>query len=97
MSTLLDAAPRTAPNYAARVQRLFHDGGADYALTLGHPTALRFFTGGGEGVGVLKADSSIAILAAALQLESARRTGFPVVEYGHRHEEIGRASCRERV
>jgi len=86
MSAVLAAERRTAPDFAARVRRLFKSGGADYALTLGHPTALRFFTGGGEGIGVLQADGGATILAASLQTESARGTGFPVVEYGHRHE-----------
>ncbi len=86
MSVALEAAHRTAPDYAARVRRLFESGGADYALTLGHATALRFFTGGGEGIGVLQADGGLTIIAAALQTESARGTGFPVIEYGHRHE-----------
>lgn len=65
MSVALEAARRTAPDYAARVRRLFESGGTDYALTLGHATALRFFTGGGEGIGVLQADRGVELLTDA--------------------------------
>ena len=95
MTAPVTTEPLAPPDYRARVQELFRAaaGAADHALTLGHPTALRYFTGAGEGIGLLGPAGDITILTAALQTEAARATGFSIREYGHRHEYDHLAAC----